>query len=333
MGILIGCEQISMEWPGKQVLVDQTVGVYEGSRIGVVGRNGDGKSTLLELLDHQLEPDSGTVTWRNGISVGYLGQSDTLDEKATVRQNVVGDTEEYLWASDARIRAIMAELLSDVSLESLVGELSGGQRRRVDLARVLIGTWDVLLMDEPTNHLDMHAISWLAHHLKNRWSSDTGALVVITHDRWFLDEVCESMWEVHDGVVEPFEGGYSAYIQQRVERERQAAVAEERRQNMLRKELNWLAHGAKARTSKPRFRIEAAMDLIANDPPLRNPLELKRLAVARLGKQVIEMHDASFSYSQNQKPVFLISTGLLVPAIAMEYLVKMASEKQPCSKL
>lgn len=304
MGILIGCEQISMEWPGKQVLVDQTVGVYEGSRIGVVGRNGDGKSTLLELLDHQLEPDSGTVTWRNGISVGYLGQSDTLDEKATVRQNVVGDTEEYLWASDARIRAIMAELLSDVSLESLVGELSGGQRRRVDLARVLIGTWDVLLMDEPTNHLDMHAISWLAHHLKNRWSSDTGALVVITHDRWFLDEVCESMWEVHDGVVEPFEGGYSAYIQQRVERERQAAVAEERRQNMLRKELNWLAHGAKARTSKPRFRIEAAMDLIANDPPLRNPLELKRLAVARLGKQVIEMHDASFSYSQNQKPVF-----------------------------
>lgn len=304
MGILIGCEQISMEWPGKQVLVDQTVGVYEGSRIGVVGRNGDGKSTLLELLDHQLEPDSGTVTWRNGISVGYLGQSDTLDEKATVRQNVVGDTEEYLWASDARIRAIMAELLSDVSLESLVGELSGGQRRRVDLARALIGTWDVLLMDEPTNHLDMHAISWLAHHLKNRWSSDTGALVVITHDRWFLDEVCESMWEVHDGVVEPFEGGYSAYIQQRVERERQAAVAEERRQNMLRKELNWLAHGAKARTSKPRFRIEAAMDLIANDPPLRNPLELKRLAVARLGKQVIEMHDASFSYSQNQKPVF-----------------------------
>lgn len=304
MGILIGCEQISMEWPGKQVLVDQTVGVYEGSRIGVVGRNGDGKSTLLELLDHQLEPDSGTVTWRNGISVGYLGQSDTLDEKATVRQNVVGDAEEYLWASDARIRAIMAELLSDVSLESLVGELSGGQRRRVDLARVLIGTWDVLLMDEPTNHLDMHAISWLAHHLKNRWSSDTGALVVITHDRWFLDEVCESMWEVHDGVVEPFEGGYSAYIQQRVERERQAAVAEERRQNMLRKELNWLAHGAKARTSKPRFRIEAAMDLIANDPPLRNPLELKRLAVARLGKQVIEMHDASFSYSQNQEPVF-----------------------------
>ena len=150
-----------MEWPGKQVLVDQTVGVYEGSRIGVVGRNGDGKSTLLELLDHQLEPDSGTVTWRNGISVGYLGQSDTLDEKATVRQNVVGDTEEYLWASDARIRAIMAELLSDVSLESLVGELSGGQRRRVDLARVLIGTWDVLLMDEPTNHLD-NACNFLA---------------------------------------------------------------------------------------------------------------------------------------------------------------------------
>ena len=227
----------------------------------------------------------------------------------------------------------MAELLSDVSLESLVGELSGGQRRRVDLARVLIGTWDVLLMDEPTNHLDMHAISWLAHHLKNRWSSDTGALVVITHDRWFLDEVCESMWEVHDGVVEPFEGGYSAYIQQRVERERQAAVAEERRQNMLRKELNWLAHGAKARTSKPRFRIEAAMDLIANDPPLRNPLELNALLSHASASKLSKCTTLLFPIPRIKSQSFLISTGLLVPVIAMEYLVKMALEKQPCSKL
>ena len=296
MGILIGLEHVGHEWPGKRVLEDQTIGINEGERIGIVGRNGDGKSTLLEIVGHVLEPDSGTVTWRRGISVGYLGQADELDDKDPVRRAIFGDAPEYTWASDARIRAILDELIGDLDLDGLVGELSGGQRRRVDLCRVLCHTWDVILMDEPTNHLDLAAIEWLAGHLKRRWPTGEGALLVVTHDRWFLDEVCEHMWEVHDRRIEPFEGGYSAYIQQRVERERQAAVMEERRQNTLRKELNWLAHGAKARTSKPKFRVEAARALIANDPPLRNPLELKRLAVSRLGKQVIEMKDVSFAY-------------------------------------
>ena len=290
MGILIGCERVSHEWPGKRVLADQTIGIDEGDRIGIVGTNGDGKSTLLDLVSRRITPDSGTITYRNNITVGMLAQDDALADDDTVCHAVVGDTPEYLWASDPTVRSIIAELLADIDWNGLVGELSGGQRRRCDLARVLIGDWDVLLMDEPTNHLDLHAIRWLAEHLKRRWQPDQGALLVVTHDRWFLDEVCERMWEVHDARIDPFEGGYSAYIQQRVERQRQAAVMEERRQNMLRKELNWLAHGAKARTSKPKFRIDAAMELIANDPPLRNPIELKRMAVGRLGKQVIEMH-------------------------------------------
>ena len=296
MGILVGCEQISMEWPGKKVLTNQTIGVNEGDRIGVVGKNGDGKSTLLDLIAHRIEPDSGNVIWRSGIQVGYMGQSDSLSDTQTVCSAVVGDTPEYEWASDARIRKIIDELIGDLDWNGLVGELSGGQRRRCDLARLLVGTWDLMLIDEPTNHLDLHAIQWLANHLKNRWSEGNGALILVTHDRWFLDEVCDHMWEVHDGVIDPFDGGYSAYIQARVERDRQAAVMEERRQNTLRKELNWLAHGAKARTSKPKFRIDAAMELLAEDPPLRNTLELKRMAVSRLGKQVIEMHDVSFAY-------------------------------------
>lgn len=300
MGILIGLERVSHEWPGKQVFKDQTIGINEGERIGIVGRNGDGKSTLLDLVAHTLTPDTGTITYRNNITVGMIGQTDHLRDTDTVCQAVVGDMPEYVWASDPTVRGIINELLVDIDWNGTVGELSGGQRRRCDLARVLVGSWDVLLMDEPTNHLDLHAIRWLAEHLKRRWQPGQGALLLVTHDRWFLDEVCEHMWEVHDGVIDPFEGGYSAYIQQRVERQRQAAVMEERRQNMLRKELNWLAHGAKARTSKPKFRIDAAMELIANDPPLRNPIELKRMAVGRLGKQVIEMHDVCAAYDGNE---------------------------------
>ena len=296
MGILIGCERLSHEWPGKHVLVDQSFGVNEGDRIGIVGRNGDGKSTLLRLLDGSLEPDGGTITYRGGITVGLLGQDDDFTDDETVSHAVVGDVPDYVWASDAGTRAIIERLVGDVPWDARIGELSGGQRRRCDLARVLVGSWDVLLMDEPTNHLDLSSITWLAAHLKRRFTPGEGALLLVTHDRWFLDEVCEEMWEVHDGVIDPFEGGYSAYIQQRVERERQAAVIEERRQNTLRKELNWLAHGAKARTSKPRFRVEAARALIANDPPLRNSIELKRMAVSRLGKQVIEMKNVSVSY-------------------------------------
>ncbi len=232
--------------------------------------------------------------------MGMLGQDDHFSDDETVAHAVVGDVPEYVWASDAATRAIIERLVGDVPWNARIGELSGGQRRRCDLARVLVGSWDVLLMDEPTNHLDLSAITWLAEHLKRRFQPGMGALLLVTHDRWFLDEVCLSMWEVHDGMIDPFEGGYSAYIQQRVERERQQAVIEERRQNTLRKELNWLAHGAKARTSKPRFRVEAARALIANDPPLRNSIELKRMAVSRLGKQVIEMKDVSVRYGDQE---------------------------------
>ncbi len=296
MGILIGTEHLGHEWPGKSVLDDVTIGINEGDRIGIVGKNGDGKSTLLQLIGHVFEPEDGCVTWRGGISVGMLGQYDDLSDDDPVRRAVVGDIPEYEWASNPQTRRIIAELIGDVDWNAAVGTLSGGQRRRVDLTRLLIGTYDVLLLDEPTNHLDMGAITWLAGHLKQRWQRGSGAMLVITHDRWFLDEVCESMWEVHDGQVEPFEGGYSAYIQQRAERERQAAASEERRQNILRKELAWLSRGAQARSSKPKFRIEAARALIADEPPLRNPLELKRLAVSRLGKQVFELKGATVAY-------------------------------------
>ena len=296
MGILIGLDKVGHEWPGKKVLDSATIGIQEGDRIGIVGTNGDGKSTLLSIIAKAVEPDTGTVTWRNNISVGFIGQSDKLSDDATVKEAVLGRREDYEWASDARIRSILSELLGDVPLDSLVGTLSGGERRRCDLARVLIDTWDVLLLDEPTNHLDIHAIAWLARHLKSRWQEGEGALLVVTHDRWFLDEVCQSMWEVHGRRIDPFEGGYSAYIQQRVERDRMAAVMEERRQNTLRKELNWLAHGAQARTSKPKFRIDAAMELLAQDPPVRNSVELKRLAVSRLGKQVIELKGVTLSF-------------------------------------
>ncbi|MBS5451834.1 MAG: ABC-F family ATP-binding cassette domain-containing protein [Coriobacteriia bacterium] len=293
MAILIGCENLSLEYPTRHVFDGVTVGVAEGDRIGIVGRNGDGKSTLLRLLANELEPSGGSVTWRRGLTVGVLGQSDALDDNAMVGNQVVGDAPTHEWASDARTREIIHALIEDIPWEARVGDLSGGQRRRVDLARLLIGDWDVLMLDEPTNHLDVRAITWLSEHLRTRWSKGQGGLLVVTHDRWFLDEVCLNMWEVHDGVLDPFEGGYSAYILQRVERDRQAAVIEERRQNLARKELAWLSRGAQARSTKPKFRVEAARALIADVPPLRNELELKRLAVSRLGKQVIELKDAS----------------------------------------
>ncbi|WP_058270365.1 ABC-F family ATP-binding cassette domain-containing protein [Olsenella massiliensis] len=296
MGILIGLEKVFHEWPGKKVLEGVTIGVNEGDRIGIVGKNGDGKSTLLDVIARATRPDAGTVTYRNGIRLGFLGQTDALNDDDEALFAIVGDVPEYEWASDARVRSIMEALVADVGRHQRVGALSGGQRRRVDLARVLMGDWDVLVMDEPTNHLDVQAITWLAGHLRTRWADGAGALMVVTHDRWFLDEVCEHMWEVHDGVIDPFEGGYSAYVQQRVERQRQAAVMEERRQNVLRKELNWLAHGAKARSSKPKFRVDAARALVMGDPPLRNQVELRRLAVGRLGKQVIEMRDVRAGY-------------------------------------
>lgn len=296
MAILLGCDSVHLEFPTKLIAQDVTLGVNEGDRIGIVGKNGDGKSSLLGVLSGAVPPDAGRVTRRRDVTVGVLGQRDALDNASTVHRAVVGDLPEYEWAASPRIRQILDGLIADVPWEGLVGELSGGQRRRVDLARLLIGDYDILMLDEPTNHLDMRTINWLAEHLKSRWQRGNGAMLVVTHDRWFLDEVCTSMWEVHDGCVDPFEGGYSAYILQRVERDRMAAVTEERRRNMARKELAWLSRGAQARSTKPKFRVEAARELIADVPPVRNELELKRLAVSRLGKQVIDVIDVDAGY-------------------------------------
>ncbi len=298
MAFLFGCENVHLEYPTKTIFESLSLGVEDGDRVGVVGRNGDGKSSLLGLFDGTIEPDDGRVLRTGGVRFASLRQSDSLDDGKSVGWNVVGDVPEYEWAGDARIRQIIDGMIGDLDWESPVGTLSGGQRRRVDLARVLVADADVLLLDEPTNHLDVVAINWLAQHLKQRFSRGSGALVVVTHDRWFLDEVCLRMWEVHDGVAEPFEGGYSAYILQRVERQRQAAVAEQKRQNLIRRELAFLSRGARARSSKPRFHVETARALIAEEPPLRNTTELKRAAISRLGKKCVDVIDASFSYGQ-----------------------------------
>ena len=296
MAFLLGCEKASVEFPTKTVFEGLSLGVDEGARIGIVGQNGDGKSTLLRVLSGDVEVDDGRVIRTRGVSVGVLGQSDDLRDADTVERAVVGDIPEYEWAGDPRVRAIIAGLLEDVDWNATVGTLSGGQRRRVDLARLLIGDWDVLMLDEPTNHLDVRAITWLAEHLKTRWRRGAGALLVVTHDRWFLDEVCEAMWEVHGRRVWPFEGGFSAYIMQRVERDRLEALAEQKRQNALRRELAWLSRGARARATKPKFHVAAAQALIADVPPLRNELELKRMAMARLGKQVVDLKGASLRF-------------------------------------
>lgn len=302
MAHLLGGESLHLEFPTRTIFEGITVGVNEGNRIGVVGKNGDGKSTLLSLLAGRLEPDSGKVTVRSGTRIGFLDQSDVLDNNLTVGEAIVGDTPEYEWASDSKIRDVIHGLVSDLDWNANVQCLSGGQRRRVALAALLAGDWDVLMLDEPTNHLDVEAITWLAQHLKNRWSKNTGGLLVVTHDRWFLDEVCTDTWEVHDGVVEPFEGGYAAYILQRVERDRQAAAVEAKRQNLLRKELAWLRRGAPARTSKPKFRIDAANELIADVPPVRNSIELSRMAVSRLGKDVVDIDNVEVSFEDPTQP-------------------------------
>lgn len=296
MAHLLGAEALHLEFPTKVVFDRVSLGIDEGDRIGVVGRNGDGKSSLLAMLAGRLEPDGGRVTVRGGIRVGVLDQADTLDDALTVRQSVVGDRPDHEWAGDARIRDVIAGLLADLEWDGPVTGLSGGQRRRVSLATLLVGDHDVLFLDEPTNHLDVEAIAWLAEHIKRRWPAGQGGLLVVTHDRWFLDEVCNTTWEVHDRLVEPFEGGYAAYILQRVERDRQAAVIEQRRQNLARKELAWLRRGAPARTSKPKFRIDAANDLIADVPEIRDATELRSLAVSRLGKDVVDLLDAAVSY-------------------------------------
>src|SRR5690625_4076326 len=265
MAHLLGAEALHFEYPTQKVLESVTMGVSAGDRIGIVGRNGDGKSTLMKLLVGQLEPDAGQVTVRSDVTIGMLDQSDTINAALTVGQAIVGDLAEHEWASDPKIRDVIRGLVSDLDWNVTVSSLSGGQRRRVALARLLIGDWDILALDEPTNHLDVEGIAWLADHLNRRWADNAGGLLVITHDRWFLDAVCNQTWEVHDGIVESFEGGYAAYVLQRVERDRMAAAAEAKRQNLMRKELAWLRRGAPARTAKPKFRVEAATQLIEDE--------------------------------------------------------------------
>jgi ATPase subunit of ABC transporter with duplicated ATPase domains len=312
MAHLLGAEQIDLEFPTKQVFDGITVGVNEGDRIGIVGRNGDGKSTLLKILSKQLEPDSGRVTYRGSLRVGYLTQVDKIDNSLSIGQAVVGEGPEHEWATDPKIRDVLQGLLGDLDWSQQVGTLSGGQRRRVALAALLAGDYDIVMLDEPTNHLDVEGVAWLAEHLRNRWSKTAGGLLVVTHDRWFLDAVCNLTWEVYGGKIEPFDGGYAAYVLQRAERNRQAASSEARRQNLLRKELAWLGRGAPARTAKPKFRIDAALNLIANEPPPRDQLELSKLATQRLGKDVVDFEDVSYQTSDG-KPILKDVTWRLGP--------------------
>lgn len=302
MAHLLGGENLHLEYPTGVVFDSVTVGVSEGDRIGIVGRNGDGKSTLLGLLAGSITPHAGRVTRRGGMRVGALDQTDTLDPDHTVGWSLVGERADHEWAGDSRTRDVIAGLVGDIPFGAVIRTLSGGQRRRVQLAALLIGDWDVVALDEPTNHLDIQGITWLAQHLKQRWAAGSGGLLLVTHDRWFLDEVATATWEVHPAgngpgsIVEPFEGGYAAYVLQRLERDRQDATAEAKRQNLMRKELAWLRRGAPARTSKPKFRIDAANALISDVPPLRNSVELSRAAMARLGKDVIDLLDVSVTY-------------------------------------
>ena len=300
MAHLLNVEGVGVVHGARAVLAGVSLGLDDGMRIGVVGRNGDGKSTLLRVMAREQEPDAGRVTHTRDIRLGLLHQSDEAGE-TTVRHLVLGDAPDHVWAADALARDVVAGLLGGLDaaevggLDATLARLSGGQRRRVALAALLARPHDVLLLDERTSHLDVEGVAWLETLLRSRWPAGRGALAVVTHDRWFLDAVCERTWEVHDGVVDSFEGGYAAYVLARAERSRIAATTEERRQNLLRKELAWLRRGPPARTSKPRFRIDAATALIANEPPARDSLELTRMATARLGKDVIDIEDVTVS--------------------------------------
>ncbi|MDX3735368.1 MULTISPECIES: ABC-F family ATP-binding cassette domain-containing protein [Streptomyces] len=293
---LVNVEQVSKVYGTRALLDGVSLGVSEGDRIGVVGRNGDGKTTLIRLLAKLEEADTGRVTHNGGLRLGVLTQHDSLDPEKTVRQEVIGDLADHEWAGSAKIRDVLTGLFGGLALpgfehglDTVIAPLSGGERRRIALAKLLIDEQDLIVLDEPTNHLDVEGISWLAGHLRTRRS----ALVCVTHDRWFLDQVCTRMWDVQRGVVHEYEGGYSDYVFARAERERIAATEESKRQNLMRKELAWLRRGAPARTSKPRYRIEAANELIADVPPPRDTSELMKFANARLGKTVFDLEDVT----------------------------------------
>ncbi|MFF2406544.1 ABC-F family ATP-binding cassette domain-containing protein [Streptomyces sp. NPDC058092] len=293
---LVNVEQVSKVYGTRALLDGVSLGVSEGDRIGVVGRNGDGKTTLIRMLARLEEADSGRVTHSGGLRLGVLTQHDSLDPEATIRHEVIGDLADHEWAGSAKIRDVLTGLFGGLALpgfehglDTVIAPLSGGERRRIALAKLLIAEQDLIVLDEPTNHLDVEGISWLAGHLRVRRS----ALVCVTHDRWFLDQVCTRMWDVQRGTVHEYEGGYSDYVFARAERERIAATEESKRQNLMRKELAWLRRGAPARTSKPRYRIEAANELIADVPPPRDTSELMKFANARLGKTVFDLEDVT----------------------------------------
>ncbi|WP_405728990.1 ABC-F family ATP-binding cassette domain-containing protein [Streptomyces sp. NBC_01537] len=293
---LVNVESVGKVYGTRTLLDGISLGVSEGDRIGVVGRNGDGKTTLIRMLAKLEDPDTGRVTHLGDLRLGVLTQHDSLDPAATVRHEVLGDKADHQWAGDAKIRDVLTGLFGGLDLpgfpdglDTVIGPLSGGERRRIALAKLLIDEQDLVVLDEPTNHLDVEGISWLAAHLQVRRS----ALVCVTHDRWFLDQVCTRMWDVQSGDVHDYEGGYSDYVFARAERERIAATEESKRQNLMRKELAWLRRGAPARTSKPRYRIEAANELIADVPPPRDTAELMKFANSRLGKTVFDLKDVT----------------------------------------
>ena len=300
MAHLLGAERIRLSFATTDVFKDLTIGIQDGDRIGIVGKNGDGKSTLLRLFAKTQEPDSGQTTKRSDVRIGMLDQFDDFLPDQTISQVVIGDLAEHEWAGNPKVRDIFSGLLADFDFDQKVSELSGGQRRRVALAALLADEWDILMLDEPTNHLDIEGVAWLAAHLKTRWGKASGGLLVVTHDRWFLDEVCNLTWEVHDGVIDVYDGGYAAYILERNERARSQAASESRRQNLLRKELAWLRRGAPARTTKPKFRIDAANELIANEPPPRDSVTLAKLATTRLGKDVLDIEHLDYSIEGKQ---------------------------------
>ena len=296
---LVNLESVSKAFDIKELLRNVSIGVSQGDRIGIVGRNGAGKSTLMKIMAGTEEPDSGRVTKSGGTNIGILSQIDNAPKGATVRDVVLGDKSTHEWARDAGVRAIFTGLFGGYHEELFTrgfASLSGGERRRVGLAKLLIEDLDLILLDEPTNHLDVEGVAWLAEHLKNRKNL---AVVVVTHDRWFLDEVTDRTWEVVGGDLEEYDGGYSAFVLAKAERARQQAATDARRNNLLRKELAWLRRGAPARTSKPKFRVDAANELIATEPPPRDNTELLKFSQNRLGNTVFECQHLQIRAGEN----------------------------------